>query len=45
MQPAFRLARKKKDRVPKDAAGTKFEIPDLEELTIALGSGTAVSES
>jgi len=32
MRPFFRIARKKRDRVPRDAAKTKFEIPDLEEI-------------
>jgi len=31
-RPAFRIARKKIDRVPRDASQTKFEIPDLEEV-------------
>lgn len=33
MRPVFRLARKRQDRVPRDVAKTKFEIPDLDELT------------
>ncbi len=32
MRPFFELARKQRDRVPKDAAETKFEIPNLEEI-------------
>ncbi len=38
MRPVFAAARKKHDRVPKDAAGTKFEIPDLEDLSRSLSS-------
>lgn len=33
MRPVFRLARRRQDRVPRDVAKTKFEIPDLDELT------------
>lgn len=44
MRPVFRLARKRKDRVPKDVTLTKFEIPDLEEIAIGLGRET-VTES
>jgi hypothetical protein len=33
MRPVFRVARKRRDRVPRDAAKTKFEIPDLEEIS------------
>lgn len=40
MRPVFSLARKKKDRVPKDLATTRFEIPDLEEISRELSSGT-----
>lgn len=36
LRPAFRLARKRYDRVPKDIAKTKFEIPDLQEITASL---------
>lgn len=32
MRPLFAMARKKQDRVPKDAAKTNFEIPNLEEI-------------
>ena len=32
-RPIFSLARKKHDRVPKDLAETKFEIPNLEDIT------------
>lgn len=38
MRPVFRAARKKKDRVPKDVARTKFEIPDLEDIRLSLPS-------
>ncbi|MFM9903350.1 MAG: PHP domain-containing protein [Pyrinomonadaceae bacterium] len=40
MRPMFRLARKKADRVPKDMGKAKFEIPDLDELSRPLSSGT-----
>ena len=40
MRPVFRLARKRADRVPRDVAKTNFEIPDLEELSGELSSGT-----
>jgi len=32
MRPFFAIARKKYDRVPKDAAKTDFEIPNLEDI-------------
>lgn len=32
LRPAFRLTVKSRDRVPKNAAQAKFEIPDLDEL-------------
>ena len=38
MRPIFALARKRHDRVPKDAAETKFEIPNLEEIAPNLSS-------
>ena len=38
MRPAFELIRKRHDRVPRNAAKTKFEIPDLQEITASLGS-------
>lgn len=41
VRPVFRAARKKSDRVPRDAAKAKFNIPDLEELTIELSSRVA----
>lgn len=40
MRPAFEIARKKRDRVPRDGAATSFEIPDLSELTRELSSDT-----
>jgi hypothetical protein len=33
MRPFFRVARKRPDRLPRDVAKTKFEIPDLEEIS------------
>ncbi|HEX6123850.1 MAG TPA: hypothetical protein VFZ23_00610, partial [Pyrinomonadaceae bacterium] len=33
MRPFFRVARKRHDRVPRDVTKTKFEIPDLEEIS------------
>lgn len=36
MRPVFRLARNRKDRVPKDAALARFEKPDLEEVSVAV---------
>jgi hypothetical protein len=41
MRPVFRVARKKKDRVPLNPAATKFEIPDPHEVSGELSSGTA----
>ena len=32
MRPIFEIARKKKDRVPKNLEETKFETPDLQEI-------------
>lgn len=43
MRPFFELARKQRDRVPKDAAETKFEIPNLEEIAPKSLSSDAVS--
>lgn len=40
MRPVFRLARNKRDRVPKDITRTKFEIPELEEIARSLSSDT-----
>lgn len=45
MRPAFRLARKKEDRIPKQLSRAMFGIPDmpeLEEIAISLSSETAV---
>src|SRR5678815_389089 len=33
MRPFFRIARKRYDRVPRDVAKTKFEIPDLDDIS------------
>ena len=41
MRPVFRVARKRVDRVPRDADKARFEIPDLEDLTIELSSRAA----
>lgn len=38
MRPIFRAARRKHDRVPKDAAKTYFEIPDLDDISRTLSS-------
>ena len=38
MRPFFALARKKRDRVPKDVNKTEFEIPGAEDLTGNLSS-------
>lgn len=38
MRPFFSIARKKVDRVPKDAARTSFEIPNLEDIAPSLTS-------
>jgi hypothetical protein len=43
LRPAFRVIRKKKDRVPKSVEKTKFEIPNLEEIAPHLSSSDAVS--
>ncbi len=40
LRPAFNLVRKRQDIVPKDASKTKFEIPELEEVTRSLSSDT-----
>lgn len=40
VRPIFRAFRKKVDRVPKTVAESKFEIPDLDELSRELSSGT-----
>ncbi|MBC7860756.1 MAG: hypothetical protein H7Z39_18685, partial [Burkholderiaceae bacterium] len=41
MRPIFRAARKKHDRVPRDASKTDFEIPDLEEITVPIPQESA----
>jgi len=41
VRPAFRAARKRADRVPRDAEKARFEIPDLEEITVELSSRAA----
>lgn len=38
MRPIFSLTRKRMDRVPKDAAKTSFEIPNLEDIAPSLTS-------
>ena len=38
MRPVFSLTRKRKDRVPKTIEKTKFEIPNLEDITQNLSS-------
>jgi hypothetical protein len=38
MRPAFRIARKKEDRLPKDIAETSFEIPERDDKPIQLSS-------
>jgi hypothetical protein len=38
MRPVFTLLRKKQDRVPLDVGKAKFEIPELDDLVIALPS-------
>jgi hypothetical protein len=41
MRPIFRVARKRVDRVPRDVAKTKFEIPEPDEILGELSSRTA----
>jgi hypothetical protein len=41
VRPAFELARKRRDRVPKDPAKTRFEIPELESIRRELSSDAA----
>lgn len=41
MRPVFRIVRKRADHVPRDAAKTNFEIPDLGELSGELSSRVA----
>ncbi len=40
-RPLFRRAMKPEDRVPRDAAQTKFEIPDLQEISTRLATEQA----
>ncbi len=40
MRPAFRLARKKKDRVPSDLSSTRFEVFDVGEIQSQISSDT-----
>ncbi len=40
-RPLFNLARRKKDRVPRNPEETKFEIPDLQEATESLPHSTS----
>ena len=42
MRPFFRLARKKHDRVPRDASKTEFEIPELEEISAGVPQESAL---
>ena len=41
MRPVFRIARKRYDRVPRDATKTKFKIPDVEEVGGAIPQESA----
>jgi hypothetical protein len=41
MRPFFRVARKRRDRVPRDVARTKFEIPDLDDLSTGIPQESA----
>ena len=41
VRPIFRLARKKRDRVPKHAAETQFEIPNVDEVSHSFSSEPA----
>jgi hypothetical protein len=38
VRPLFRVLRKAEDRVPKDVSGTKFDIPDLDDLSRELST-------
>ncbi|MCA1625955.1 MAG: hypothetical protein LC768_05985 [Acidobacteria bacterium] len=40
-RPAFRLAMKRQDIVPRDVSKTKFEIPDLQEIAVSLAAEQA----
>ena len=41
MRPFFRVARKRYDRVPRDVTKTKFEIPDMEDVSHAVPAESA----
>lgn len=41
MRPAFRIARKRVDRVPRDVAKAKFEVAEADEVSRSLTSETA----
>lgn len=41
IRPFFRIARKRQDRVPRDAAATKFVIPDMDEVSHAIPQESA----
>ncbi len=41
IRPFFRIARKRQDRVPRDAAKTKFVIPDMDEISHAIPQESA----
>ena len=45
MRPFFKLAQKKKDRVPKNIEKTKFEDPDLKEITTSLSNSQTTAGS
>ena len=44
-RPVFEIARKRHDRVPRDVTKTKFEIPDLQEITASLREAEPSSAS
>ena len=41
MRPIFEIARKRRDRVPRNAAKTRFEIPEIEGISHELSSDAA----
>ncbi|MGI8787090.1 MAG: hypothetical protein ACR2HG_04920 [Pyrinomonadaceae bacterium] len=43
LRPLFRLAMKREDRVPQDAAQTEFEIPELPEIANCLTAEQVIS--
>ena len=45
MRPVFKLAEKKKDRVPKSVDTTKFEDPDLKEISTSLSNSHTTASS